>query len=205
MAVIATGTVVLAGATVTSLATWLDEEWVIAGVNGVGGIGSSEFEIEQLVASDDPDTGWANRETQPEAGVISLDDVAANLSPGAVAYGWVQLRAAEGSVGGDVTLASDYAPSALGAVLVYGARVHPSTATCNSDDYASTGTELVAPTTSVSLGSGTTSFALTAGTADAPGMPRTVCFRVEFPEAAADDDLQGELASLGWHFVAESD
>ena len=204
MAVIATGTVVLAGATVTSLATWLDEEWVIAGVNGVGGVGSSEFEIEQRVASDPADT-FFDRESAPEAGLIELDDVAANLSPGAVAYGWVQVRAAAGSVGGDLTLAADYVASDLGAVLVYGARVHPTPATCNATDYASTGSQLVAPTTPVSTGSGTTSFRLDAGTNGDPGAERTVCFRVEFPAAAADDDLQGELASLGWHFVAESD
>lgn len=208
VAISAAAAVVLAGATVTSLATWLDEEWVVAGVAGLGGVASSEFEIEQLVATDDPADPWHNRETAAApAGVVSFDAIAATLSPGDVAYGWVQLRAAENSVAGTLTLAADYvaATSDLGDVLTYGARVHPTTATCNAADFAATGDLLVANDTAISTGSAATSFALAAGTSSAPGTAKTVCFRIEFPAAAADDTLQGLTASLGWHFEAESD
>src|SRR5688572_3080360 len=47
IALAAAAGVVLSGATVTSLAAWLDEEWVTAGVDGDPGVTASEFEIEQ--------------------------------------------------------------------------------------------------------------------------------------------------------------
>src|SRR5690606_23106645 len=106
VALVAAGAVVLAGATVTSLATWLDVEWVTAGVDGDPGVSASSFEIQQSLATDEG--AWADRETLDEAEPIDFDDVAAALSPGDVAYGWVSLRTAENSVGGDLALVSGY-------------------------------------------------------------------------------------------------
>ena len=189
----------LTGATVTSLASWLDEEWVTAGVDGDPGVSASEFEVEQQVQGD---AAWFNRETGP-GGVVDFDDLALNLSPGAVVYGWVSLRAADGSVGGTVHVVSTYddGDSPLGDVLTYGARLHTSSATCNVGGYGS-GTQLVAPDTELENESATT-FVLPAGSGTA-GTPTTVCFRIEFPQLRADDALQGEEATPGWYFESAS-
>lgn len=205
IAVAAAGAVVLAGATVTSLATWLDEEWVTAGVDGDAGLSSSTFEIEQQVSTDG--STWFDRETAGAAGVVDFDDVAQSLSPGAVAYGWVRLRAADGSVSGDLGLVSDYTlgDSDLGDVLTYGARVHPTSATCNLTSYASTGTELVATGSALTADSAST-FHLDAGSG-AAGTAQVVCFRIAFPTASTPgefDDLMGADADVTWYFDAAS-
>lgn len=199
IAIAAAGAVLLTGATVTSLASWLDEEWVTAGVDGDPGLSASQFEVEQQVQGD---AAWFNRETGP-GGVVDFDDLAASLSPGAVVYGWVSLRAADGSVGGTVGIVSTYTDgdSALGDVLTYGARIHATSATCTAGGYSG-GSELVAPDTELEDASATT-FALPAGSGTA-GTPSTVCFRIEFPQARADDALQGEEATPGWYFESTS-
>jgi len=198
-AIAAAGAVVLTGATVTSLASWLDEEWVTAGVDGDSGVSASDFEVEQQVQGD---SAWFNRETGP-GGVVDFDDLALNLSPGAVVYGWLSLRAADGSVGGTVGVVSTYTDgdSLLGDEITYGARLHTSSATCTSGGYSG-GTELVAPDTELEDESATT-FVLPAGSG-AAGTPTTVCFRIEFPLSRADDALQGEEATPGWSFESTS-
>lgn len=203
IAIGAAGAVLLTGATITSLATWLDEEWVVAGVDGDAGIGASSFNIEQRVASDAADT-WFDRETDVAAGVVDFDDIAQSLSPGAVAFGWVSVRAETGSIGGDLGIISDYVASDLGAVLTYGARVVADESSCTTGGYAS-GTVLVADGAAVSAGSGATTFALVAGDPGDPGTAKTVCFRIAFPDGTTYDALQGESADLGWHFEATSD
>src|SRR5688500_8706907 len=67
LAVTAAAGVLLSGATVTSLAAWLDEAWVTAGVDGAPGVIASEFEIEQSVATDAG--AWFDRESAGVAGV----------------------------------------------------------------------------------------------------------------------------------------
>jgi hypothetical protein len=202
-AVAAAAAVLVAGTTVTSLAAWLDEEWVTAGVDGAPGVLASEFEIEQSVATDAG--AWFNRETAGVAGVVDFDDIAAAFSPGEVAYGWVSLRTAADSLGGDLTLVSDYTlgDSPLGDALRYGARLHPDATTCTAGAFATTGTELVASGSVLTTGSGVTTFALAAGTLGAPGTPQTVCFRLELPSGASDT-LMGETADVTWFFDAIS-
>jgi hypothetical protein len=199
IAIAAAGAVLLTGATVTSLASWLDEEWVTAGVDGDPGVAASQFEVEQQVQGD---AAWFNRETGP-GGVVDFDDLAANLSPGAVVYGWVSLRAADGSVGGTVRIVSTYndGDSPLGDVLTYGARLHATPATCTAVGFSG-GTQLVAPDTELENESATT-FVLPAGSG-AAGTPTTVCIRIEFPQARANDALQGEEATPGWFFESTS-
>lgn len=203
IAIAAAGTVLLTGATVTSLAAWLDEEWVTAGVDGAPGVLASEFEIEQTVATDAG--AWFDRESAGVAGVIDFDDIAAALSPGEVAYGWVSLRAAADSLGGDLTLLSDYTlgDSPLGDALRYGARLHPDETTCTVGAFATTGSELVATGSALTVGSGATTFSLTAGTPGNPGPDQTVCFRLELPSGASDT-LMGETADVTWFFDAIS-
>jgi hypothetical protein len=203
LAVAAASGVLLSGATVTSLAAWLDEEWVTAGVDGVPGVIASEFEIEQSVATDAG--AWFDRESAGIAGVVDFDDVAASLSPGEVAYGWVSLRAAADSLGGDLTLVSDYTAgdSLLGDALRYGVRLHDDPTTCTAAAFATTGSELVATGSVLATGSGTTTFTLDPGAVGAPGTAQTVCFRLELPPGASDT-LMGETADVTWFFDAIS-
>lgn len=203
IALAAAGAVLLSGATVTSLAAWLDEEWVTAGVDGEPGVVTSEFEIEQSVATDAG--AWFNRESAGVAGVVDFDDIAAAFSPGEVAYGWVSVRAAADSLGGDLTLVSDYSlgDSPLGDALRYGVRLHPDATTCTAGAFATTGSELVATGSALTMGSGTTTFSLAAGTPGNPGLAQTVCFRLELPSGASDT-LMGQTAAVTWSFDAIS-
>ena len=124
VAIAAVGAVVLAGATVTSLASWLDQEWVTAGVNGTSGIASSSFEVQQHVATDTV-TPWHDRETGP-GGVVDFGSLASSLSPGVSAVGYVSLRTTVGSVAGTLTLQpapGNASSGTLGAALRYSAMV----------------------------------------------------------------------------------
>jgi len=196
----AAGAIVLAGATVTSLAAWLDQEWVTAGVDGAAGIRASEFNIQQLVATD---SEWQDREAAP-GGVVSFDEVASRLSPGASALGWVQLRAAEDSIGGTLTIqpASTTLSGLLAPELIYSAWLHDDPDTCTDLDYA-TGELLVdaKPLNQEDAGQ----FTLDAAPEGAAGTPKTVCFRITLPEDGIDDTVQGEPATVGWYFSAVSD
>ena len=170
VAIAAVGAVVLAGATVTSLASWLDEEWVIAGVDGSSGIASS-------------------------------------LSPGVSVVGYVSLRATQGSVGGTLTLQpapGNAASGPLGAALRYSAWLHDTAATCTSAAYASGAIAQLVDDEALTVGSGSTTFALAAGTSSAAGDDQTVCVRITLP-AGASDTLQGQTAAVGWYVDAVSD
>lgn len=196
----------LAGATVTSLATWLDEEWVTAGVDGDAGLGASTFEIEQRVAGDAVGA-FTDRESAGLAGVIDFGALAGQLSPGAVVFGWVEVRAAADSVSGDLDIVSDYTAgdSTLGDVLTYGARVVSSTADCSTGGWAAGA--VVTPDATALSGGSTADFELVAGTGGAAGAAKVVCFRIAFPAAGAPgqyDALQGVDADVVWYFDATS-
>jgi len=205
VAIVAAGTVALAGATVTSLAAWLDEEWVIAGVNGTSGIAASSFEIQQHVATDTV-TAWNDRETGP-GGVVDFGALASALSPGVSAVGYVSLRATQGSVAGTLTLEpapGNASSGPLGAALRYSAWLHDTAATCTDTTYASAAISQLVDDEDLTVGSGATTFDLEAGTPSAAGDDQTVCFRITLPDGASDT-LQGETAAVGWYFEATSD
>lgn len=204
IAIGAAGAVLLTGATVTSLAAWLDEEWVTAGVDGVSGVTASEFEIEQLVAG--VGEVWENNEELADSGVVSLDEVASRLSPGASAVGWVSLRAAADSVDGEVTLmpASLTLTGTLAPALRYSAWLHDTTATCTDTTYATGAITQLVDDEALNVGSGSTTFDLDAGSGGAAGEDDTVCFRITLPSGASDT-LQGQTASVGWYFESTSD
>jgi hypothetical protein len=204
-AVAAAGVVALAGATVTSLASWLDEEWVTAGVNGTSGIASSSFEIQQHVATDTV-TLWHDRETGP-GGVVDFGSLASSLSPGVSVVGYVSLRATQGSVAGTLTLEpapGNASSGALGTALRYSAWLHDTSATCTDSTYASGAISQLVDDQALTVGSGATTFALAAGTSVAAGDDQTVCFRLTLPSGSSDT-LQGQTASVGWYFDAVSD
>jgi predicted ribosomally synthesized peptide with SipW-like signal peptide len=93
------------GATAT-LAAWTDSEWVFGG-NGAGGpgIGTSTFEVQQNTnaAGGFPAASFTDEEENPGGEIVFVAD-ALNLTPGDSVYASVALRAAPGSVAGDVEL-----------------------------------------------------------------------------------------------------
>lgn len=205
VAIAAVGAVVLAGATVTSLASWLDQEWVTAGVNGTSGIASSSFEVQQHVATDTV-TLWHDRETGP-GGVVDFGSLASTLSPGVSAVGYVSLRTTVGSVAGTLTLQpapGNASSGTLGTALRYSAWLHDTSATCTASTYASGAISQLVNDQALTVGSGATTFALAAGTSTLAGDDQTVCFRITLPSGASDT-LQGQTASVGWYFDAVSD
>jgi hypothetical protein len=204
VAIAAAGTVALVGATVTSLASWLDEEWVTAGVNGTSGIASSSFEIQQHVATDTSPL-WTDRETGP-GGVVDFGTLASSLSPGASVVGYVSLRATQGSVAGTLTLQpapGNASSGVLGAALRYSAWLHDTSSTCTDADYSDGAISQLVDDQPLTVGSGSTTFALAAGSSSAAGDDQTVCFRLTLP-VGSSDSLQGKTAAVGWYFDAVS-
>lgn len=204
VAIVAAGVVALAGVTVTSLATWFDEEWVTAGVNGVPGFATSTFAIEQRTASSG--AAWETHKDSASPGVVSFGDVAQELAPGSRAYGWVMVRAAQDStIGGTVTLRSAYTAgdSALGDALRYSARLITDGASCAAGAYDSAGTELVPAGSTLDADAGLT-FRVEPGAPGSPGDAQIVCVELEFP-AGSGAGLQGQNLEALWVLEAESD
>ena len=203
MAIAAAGTVLAAGIGITSLAAWTDNEWVTGGFNGIPGVGTSSFEIEQNVTTGS--TGWTNDLASP-GGVVDFTAQAKTLTPGDIVYGFVRLRAQPASVAGTESLVSDTASlSGLAQYLSYGASVLlPGAGTsCNLANFT-------AGTVVTSLGSaltanGSQSFVMAAGGGGVtPGTERVVCFQIAMNASGVPDTAQGLTFAPVWHFSAQS-
>lgn len=206
-AVLAAAGVLGIGAAVT-LAAWTDTEWIFGGTNNDGTpIGTTVFEVEQNVYDT---AGFANRETAPAdggtAGRLNFTVQAASLSPGAVVYAPMQLRAAAGSVAGTAVLnagaAATGSDAGLFGALVYQAKTGIPQASCNAAGISG-GTALV-PASSPLTTAGSASFAIPAGTAGAAGTPVDVCFQITMPASATNTALQGKTVTPVWSFTATS-
>src|SRR5690554_6759583 len=93
---IAAVTGVLGVGVYTTLASWTDNEWVVAGFDsdgdGTPDIGTSTFEVQQNRTQQAADAGaWEDRETNLEAGDLEFT-TAVTLSPGTTLYAPVALR-----------------------------------------------------------------------------------------------------------------
>lgn len=204
VAIIAAGVVALAGVTVTSLATWFDEEWVSAGVNGIPGFSTSTFAIEQRTLGSG--ATWETHKSSSDPGIVSFGDVAQDLAPGTETFGWVVVRATgDATVGGTITIRSAYSSgdSALGDALRYSARLIPDGSSCAAGLFDGAGTELV-PDGSTLDTDATATFRVEPGTGGAPGAEQLVCFALEMP-AGGDATLQGQTLEALWVLEAESD
>ncbi|HEY0215590.1 MAG TPA: SipW-dependent-type signal peptide-containing protein [Cellulomonas sp.] len=204
-ALLAAGGVVGVGAAVT-LAAWTDTEWVYGGTGDPDTpIGSSVFEVQQNVYDG---AGFVDRETQAGAGALDFTIASGTLSPGAVVYAPMQLRATAGSVGGTVVLTGAVAgtgtDAALFAVLRYQVRTGVAAASCDAAGMAGAGADLVAAGSTLAT-AGTGTFTLPpAPDATTPGTPVDVCFAMTFPATSTDPALQGLAAIPVWNFVATS-
>ncbi len=194
-----------AGATVTSLAAWQDHEYVWGGTGDTtsSGLSSSTFDVQQNTSATDG-TNFVDQESTP-GGQVSFSVAAGSLTPGDTVYGYLQLRTVTGSSGGTLALAgATPAPvNALSSALTYGAMYGATRANCTAGGFATNGTQLVAPSTPLTTGSGSTTFPLAAGTSTTPGTAVGVCFAVTLP-AGTPRTVSGLTSQLVWHFDATS-
>lgn len=218
VALSAAGLVLVAGATVTSLAAWTDTEWIFGGAGpGDAGVGTSEFEVQQNVTLDRPApvtpeenaANWVDRETSPGQ-QIEFGVDANSLTPGDTVYAFVRLRTVAGSDAGQLVLNAAVPQSAADEVLFdaldYEARVGALPEDCDATGFAGSTTSLVPAGSSLTT-AGATPFDLVADGANvANGAGEaTVCFALTLPANEPNiDDLQGLSATPIWNFTAIS-
>lgn len=206
VALAAAGLVLLSGATVTSLAAWTDTEWVNGGVGTAPSVSSSQFDVEQNVTTNAA-TSWTNNLASP-GGTVDFGTAAATLTPGTSVVGFVRLRTTINSTQGSLTLvpAASNGTGALMGALVYGAWLHPTSATCTPTNYNGAGFTQLVPDNSPLTTASTVPFELDAGSSTSPGDEQTVCFRLTLPPLSnpADKTLEGLSADPIWQFNAIS-
>lgn len=211
LALSAAGAVLAAGITIPSLAAWTDIEWIAGSADGTtGGVGTQTFEVEQLTAANAPGD-WDHYETQGDANYIDFSDAAAALTPGDTVYAWVQLRTEAGSLGGELSLASDVvlAGDPLAAALRYGVRFVPTTTACDAGGFATAGgtpANILVASNSLLTAGGADSFTLDAGATSAdPGEAVTLCFQLTLPSSESNNSaIMGQETTPIWHFDATS-
>ena len=204
MAIAAAGAVLAAGVGVTSLAAWTDTEWVNGGFNGIPGLGTSKFEVEQNVTTAVDGTGWTNDLASP-GGTVDFTAAAKTLTPGDIVYGFVRLRTQPGSVAGTESLVTDtLTATGLAQYLNYGASVLlPGAGTsCTLANFAA-GTVLT-PLASPLTANGTATFPVAAAGASTPGVERVICFQIAMASTGVPDTAQGLAFNPIWHFSAQS-
>lgn len=200
VALTAAGVVLVAGATVSSLAAWTDTEWVWGGGSGTPGVGTSSFEVQQNVTADS--TSWMDQEKSP-GGKIDFGVNANSMTPSDTVYAFVRLRTEPGSDAGKLALngaASSIEGQKLFAALTYEARIVGTSADCSATGFPGAGTSLVPAGSQLTTGD-TGTFTLAKNAAE----EKTVCFALTLPEsAAADEALQGLGTTPVWNFTAIS-
>ncbi len=204
VALSAAGLVLVAGATVASLAAWTDTEWIFGGAGANPGIGTSKFNVEQNVTADA--TSWNDRESRP-GGQIDFSTQASSLVPGETVHAFVRLRTAEGSDAGDLTLKAE-APGENSSELLYNAVTYQAgrvsgPAACNAAGLAA-GEQLVTAGSALTTDAlADTKFELV----ENGGNEETICFALTLPDTEtnrADKRLQGQTATPVWNFEAIS-
>lgn len=193
------------GAAVT-LAAWTDTEWIFGGTDSGAGIGTSSFTMQQNV---NDGTGWRDGATEATGGKLNFPVQATALSPGAVVYASVSLRAAAGSIAGTAVLngaiPSGGTGTTLFGLLTYQAKTGVTAANCSAAGFAGNGTALVPAGTALGTGSGATTFALPAGASSTvAGAQVDVCFAVTMPSSATSASNQGLATTPVWSFLATS-
>lgn len=206
VALSAAGLVLVAGATVSSLAAWTDTEWIFGGAGGKPGIGTSSFNVQQNVTADT--SSWTDQESRP-GGQIEFSTQASSMTPGDTVHAFVRLRTAKGSDAGDLTLNADV-PFTSSSTLLYNALTYQAgrvagPAACNAAGLAASvaaDEQLVAAGSKLTV-DGSSTFTLQADS----GNEETICFALTLPdtaENAANKKLQGQTATPVWNFEAIS-
>ncbi|WP_031289490.1 MULTISPECIES: hypothetical protein [Leucobacter] len=217
IAAIAAGALVVGlGATYT-LATWNDSEWVWGGADGVPGVGTDTFEVQQNTTSPftDAPADWADRETNPGGG-LTFTAGAISLSPGDTVYAPVALRTTAESSSATVTLREAVPAAGVTAVdedqdlwksirvTVYTeTRTTPAAPTnaCDAANASAWGVPLISDVPLDTAAPATQ-------TVDAEaGSTQHYCFALHLPTTlqpgvavTALDDLQGRTIAPAWEF-----
>lgn len=192
-AILAGGLVFGLGATAT-LAAWNDSEF------GSGTFTAGSFGIEGAVG-----TGGFGEHGAATPAALSFTVPVSAMVPGATVYALFRVRTVAGSVKGQVTMAADAAnaagaPGDLGPSLRYS--VYAIAGTVCDSSTATTGTQIVAPTSPLTAG-GPAVMPLVAGAAGAAGAPVNYCFAVTLP-LDASNNAQGDTVTAKWSFDAVS-
>lgn len=209
---------VLGAGVYTTLASWNDNEWVVAGLFGDDGppdLGTSTFNVQQnREQAPDSSSPFTDHATNADAGQLVFGTTFTSLSPGTVKYAPVALRTTADSLAGNVTLQAPVPSAAhtandtddlLWGALTYSVRTTTTPTACDDSTWATFGTDvaldvpLTAPLT-----------APTQSLAAAAGSIQYYCFAVTLPEnptlpgGAVINDLQGRAVHPAWNFASES-
>lgn len=213
---LAAGGIAVGVATMATLASWTDSEWVFGGGAGGPGVGTSTFEVQQNRSTTPPAAGDAfeDFETNETAGQLTFAVDPGAMTPGDTVYAPVALRTTTASIAGTVTLQEAVAstnsthvaidPSGLlWDNLTYSVRVTSDiavAANCNAAGYASAGTVVVPDT-----GLGDAISPAAQPLAAEAGNVQYYCFALTLPNNATTQTLQGRTVFPAWEFAAESD
>ncbi len=190
LAILAVGMLLGLGA-VATMAAWSDSAF------STGSFGTNAFNIQGSV---DGGTTWAEMATAP-GGTLPFAVNAASLTPGDTVYAPISLRIDPNAqnFGATVSLSgANLTGGNLTTTLRYAAKSGVSAANCTSSGFAANGTALVAANTALSVGSGSTTFALAKDST-----PVSVCFAVTLPSSATAS-TQNDTATATWQFIAGS-
>jgi predicted ribosomally synthesized peptide with SipW-like signal peptide len=217
LAAIGVGALVIGVGATYTLASWNDSEWVYGGLEGVAGIGSSVFEVQQNATAPYAAGGsWGDYEingdydTDNGNGLKFTTDALA-LTPGDTVFAPVALRTTELSVAGTVALQA--AVPAVGVAVVdanaelwSAVRVSVYTATgdnppsgCTTGFVATGWTQIVADAPLATAEATTTQ-----DLDEKAGSTQHYCFALTLP-AGASDDLQGRTIAPAWEFASVSE
>lgn len=207
---------VLGAGVYTTLASWNDSEWVVAGVDGAGNpdLGTSTFEVEQnraqSPAAADP---FENLETNATAGDLNFT-AAVSLSPGTTLYAPVALRTAADSLAGEVTLqapvpsqayTADDTGDLLWGAMTYSVRTTTTPTDCDEASWNSFGTDVATNATMTgTLTAPTQSLAADAGSVQYYCFALTLPASPTLPGGSIVDDLQGRTIYPAWNFASTS-
>jgi len=219
IAAISAGALVVGIGLTYTLASWNDSEWVWGGADGLPGIGTETFNVQQNTTSpfDIADANWVDRETNP-GDELTFSTGALALTPGDTVYAPVSLRTVEGSMAGDLDLQGAVAAegnpapqndTALWDAVQVSVWTHSGNTPldCDATGVGSDWTQIVTNSSLDTSASQTQALDATED-ADTPGVAQNYCFAITLPESPAgvDDikDLQGLQISPAWEFQAES-
>lgn len=214
LALVAAGTAV-GVATLGTLATWNDNEWVHGGANGGTddpGVGTSTFDVWQNRATTPPaaaGTGWDDQETNP-GGALTFSIDPSALSPGDVMYAPVALQTKADSVAGTLALQPAVPAPAPNTAVDAGDALWNALELSVSvtDTQANAACNAASFTTNTVLLNGATGLGSAPSAATQPvsadrGNVQYYCFRIELPEGSPDT-LQGRKVFPAWRFAAVS-
>lgn len=213
LAILAGGAVLGVG-TAATLATWNDNEWIVAGVDNEPGIGTSTFDVWQNRDQSPTNAStWSEHATSAEAGALVFTSGALSLTPGDSVYAPVAIQTKANSIAGTVTLQApvtsaipaDDPDDELWNALEYSVKVSETARNCTAATWSEFGADVVtASSFNDALNADAQSLAADRGNT------QYYCFEITLPpntppaDPSAMNVLQGRSVAPAWQFIAES-